>query len=138
MSQGHKQPPEPALFVDAADVYRHIPTGHFYERLAKLLELEFVYELTRPLYAEKIGRPSLDPVVFFKCMLAGFFEEHRRQSIIDGQRERSTTDQLNNRFDAGSESGSTFYPQRYSFGSKRNPWKNFRCSGERPFRNSCG
>jgi transposase len=74
MSQGHKQPPEPALFVGAADLYRHIPKGHFYERLAKLLDLEFVYELTRPLYADRIGRPSLDPVVFFKCMLAGFFE----------------------------------------------------------------
>jgi transposase len=74
MSQGHKPPPEPALFVGVADLYRHIPKGHFYERLAKVLDLEFVYELTRPLYAEKIGRPSLDPVVFFKCMLAGFFE----------------------------------------------------------------
>jgi transposase len=74
MSQGHKPPPEPALFVGATDLYRHIPKGHFYERLAKLLELEFVYSLTRPLYADKIGRPSLDPVVFFKCMLAGFFE----------------------------------------------------------------
>jgi len=74
MSQGHKQPPEPGLFVGVADLYRHIPKGHFYERLQKLLDLEFVYSLTRPLYAEKIGRPSLDPVVFFKCMLAGFFE----------------------------------------------------------------
>src|SRR5436305_747145 len=74
MGQGHKQPPEPALFVGTNDLYRHIPRGHFYERLQKLLGLEFVYSLTRPLYAEKIGRPSLDPVVFFKCMLAGFFE----------------------------------------------------------------
>jgi transposase len=74
MSQGYKQQPEPALFVGATELYRHIPKGHFYERLAKLLELRFVYELTRPLYADKIGRPSLDPVVFFKCMLAGFFE----------------------------------------------------------------
>jgi transposase len=74
MSQGHKQPPEPALFVGAADLYRHIPKGHFYERLSQLLDLEFVYELTRPLYADQVGRPSLDPVVFFKCMLAGFFE----------------------------------------------------------------
>src|SRR5436305_12474146 len=74
MGQGHKQPPEPALFVGTNNLYRHIPRGHFYERLAKLLDLEFVYSLTRPLYAEKIGRPSLDPVVFFKCMLVGFFE----------------------------------------------------------------
>jgi transposase len=74
MSQGHKHPAAPALFVGATELYRHIPKGHFYEQLAKLLDLGFIYELTRPLYAEKIGRPSLDPVVFFKCMLAGFFE----------------------------------------------------------------
>ena len=74
MSQGHKQPPEPTLFIEATDLYRHIPKGHFYERLAQILDLSFVYELTRPLYAPKLGRPSLDPVVFFKCMLAGFFE----------------------------------------------------------------
>jgi transposase len=74
MSQGRKEPPEPTLFVEAAHVYGHIPKSHFYERLARTLDLEFVYELTRPLYAEKQGRPSLDPVIFFKCMLVGFFE----------------------------------------------------------------
>jgi transposase len=74
MSQGHKPPPEPALFIEALDLYRHIPQGHFYERLAQLLDLEFVYRLTAPLYAARLGRPSLDPVVFFKCMLVGFFE----------------------------------------------------------------
>jgi transposase len=74
MSQGHKQPPELTLWVETTDLYRHIPQGHFYERLAQILDLSFVYELTRPLYAPKLGRPSLDPVVFFKCMLAGFFE----------------------------------------------------------------
>jgi len=74
MSQGHKQQPEPALFVEATDLYRHIPQGHFYERLAQVLDLGFVYPLTAPLYAVRLGRPSLDPVVFFKCMLVGFFE----------------------------------------------------------------
>jgi transposase len=74
MSQGYKQPPEPALFVEAVDLYRHIPQGHFYERLVQVLDLSFVYRLTAPLYAARIGRPSLDPVVFFKCMLIGFFE----------------------------------------------------------------
>jgi transposase len=74
MSQGHKQRPEPALFIEAVDLYRHIPQGHFYERLAQLLDLGFVYRLTAPLYAPRLGRPSLDPVVFFKCMLVGFFE----------------------------------------------------------------
>lgn len=74
MSQGKKQKPEPTLFVLTGEVYDHIPKAHFYEQLDRLLDLSFVYELTRPLYARKMGRPSLDPVVFFKCMLVGFFE----------------------------------------------------------------
>ena len=62
------------MFVEATAIYRHIPQGHFYERLASLLDLSFIAELTRPLYADQLGRPSLDPVVFFQCMLIGFFE----------------------------------------------------------------
>lgn len=74
MSQGHKLRPEPTLFIEATAIYRHIPQGHFYERLAQLLDLSFIAELTQPLYAPQLGRPSLDPVVFFQCMLIGFFE----------------------------------------------------------------
>jgi transposase len=74
MSQGHKRPPEPTLFIEATNLYRHIPQSHFYERLARLLDLSFIYDLTQPLYAAQLGRPSLDPVVFFQCMLIGFFE----------------------------------------------------------------
>src|SRR5256712_6199200 len=60
--------------MQSADLYRHIPHGLFYERLGQVLDLDFVYALTQLLYAPKMGRPSLDPVVFFKCMLIGFFE----------------------------------------------------------------
>jgi transposase len=74
MSQGHKRAPEPTLFVETTDLYRHIPQGHFYERLAQVLDLSFIPALTAPLYADKLGRPSLDPVVFFQCLLIGFFE----------------------------------------------------------------
>ncbi len=42
MSQGHKQSPEPTLFIEATGLYRHIPKGHFYERLAQVLDLSFV------------------------------------------------------------------------------------------------
>lgn len=74
MSQGTKRIAEPSLFIPSGDPYAHIPKRHFYERLDALIELSFVRELTAPLYAEKLGRPSLDPVVFFKCMLVAFFE----------------------------------------------------------------
>ena len=74
MSQGRKRKPDPALFIAGDELYRHIPRDHFYSRLEKVLDLEFIYELTQPLYAEQKGRPSLDPVVFFKITLIGFFE----------------------------------------------------------------
>ena len=76
MSQGRKDPPEPSLFlyVDDERLHAHIPKRHFYEQLAEIVDLDFVRELTAPLYADPMGRPSLDPVVFFKAMLVGFFE----------------------------------------------------------------
>lgn len=74
MSQGKKHIAPPSLFIPSGDPYAHIPKRHFYERLDTAIDLAFVREVTTPLYAEKMGRPSLDPVVFFKCMLVAFFE----------------------------------------------------------------
>ena len=74
MSQGRKEKPEPMLWIPTSEVYAHISRDHFYEQLGMVLSFDFIYELTKPLYADGIGRPSLDPIVFFKCMLIGFFE----------------------------------------------------------------
>jgi hypothetical protein len=51
-----------------------VPEDHFYRRLEARLDLSFVRELVGPLYAGG-GRPSVDPVVFFKklsreCLLS--------------------------------------------------------------------
>ena len=45
-----------------------VPADHFYRRLEADLDLSFVRELVHPLYAGG-GRPSVDPVVFFKLQL---------------------------------------------------------------------
>ena len=45
-----------------------VPRGHFYRHLEATLDLSFVREWTRELYADR-GRPSIDPVVFFKLQL---------------------------------------------------------------------
>jgi len=42
-----------------------IPRDHFYRHLEATLDLGFVREWARELYADR-GRPSIDPVVFFK------------------------------------------------------------------------
>src|SRR5215208_1775132 len=55
-----------------------VPEDHFYRRLETRLDLSFVRELVAPLYA-KGGRPSVDPVVFFKLQLVMFFEGLRSE-----------------------------------------------------------
>jgi transposase len=55
-----------------------VPANHFYRHLDATLDLTFVREWVRDLYAER-GRPSIDPVVFFKLQLIMFFEGLRSE-----------------------------------------------------------
>jgi transposase len=55
-----------------------VPQDHFYRHLEATLDLSFVRDWTRELYAER-GRPSIDPVVFFKLQLIMFFEGIRSE-----------------------------------------------------------
>src|SRR5690242_10343728 len=55
-----------------------VPADNFYRHLEAQLDLSFVREWTRALYAER-GRPSIDPVVFFKLQLVMFFEGLRSE-----------------------------------------------------------
>jgi transposase len=55
-----------------------VPTDHFYRCLDAKLDLAFVREWVRALYADR-GRPSIDPVVFFKLQLILFFEGLRSE-----------------------------------------------------------
>ena len=55
-----------------------VPPDHFYRHLEAALDMSFVRNLVRETYAD-IGRPSLDPVVFFKLQLVMFFEGLRSE-----------------------------------------------------------
>jgi transposase len=55
-----------------------VPSDHFYRHLERSLDLSFVRDLVRHAYAER-GRPSIDPVVFFKLQLILFFEGLRSE-----------------------------------------------------------
>src|SRR3954447_24030895 len=50
-----------------------IPPDHFYRHLERTLDLGFVRDLVREAYADS-GRPSIDPVIYFKLQLILFFE----------------------------------------------------------------
>src|SRR5215204_4458454 len=58
-----------------------VPASCFYRHLETKLDLSFVREWTRELYAER-GRPSIDPVVFFKLQLVMFFEGIRSERLL--------------------------------------------------------
>jgi transposase len=55
-----------------------VPPDHFYRRLERTIDLGFVRDLVRDAYADS-GRPSIDPVVFFKLQLILFFEDLRSE-----------------------------------------------------------
>jgi len=55
-----------------------VPANHFYRRLDRVLDLAFVRDLVADRYAHS-GRPSVDPVVFFKLQLVMLFEGIRSE-----------------------------------------------------------
>ncbi len=55
-----------------------VPQDHFYRYLHRALDLSFVRDLAADCYASG-GRPSIDPIVFFKLHLLMFFEGVRSE-----------------------------------------------------------
>src|SRR5262249_32280315 len=61
---------DPPIAVSLEDL---VPQHHFSRHLEATLDLSFVRDWARELYAER-GRSSIDPVVFFKLQLVMFSE----------------------------------------------------------------
>ena len=55
-----------------------MPKDHFYRHLEAKLDLSFVRDLVANCYVPR-GRPSIDPVVYFKLQLIMFFEDIRSE-----------------------------------------------------------
>ncbi len=85
----------PAISLEAL-----VPPGHFYRELERALDLAFVRDLVRDCYADR-GRPSVDPVVFFKLQLVLFFEGLRSER----QLMRVVADRLSLRWYVGYDLG---------------------------------
>ena len=68
-----------------------VPIDNFYRRLEARLDLSFVRDLVRDCYASS-GRPSVDPVVFFKLQLVMFFEDIRSERrLMDAVSDRPSS-----------------------------------------------
>ena len=55
-----------------------VPEDNLYRQVERSLDLSFVRDLANEFYSS-IGRPSVDPVVFFKLQLIAFFEGIRSE-----------------------------------------------------------
>jgi len=73
-------PPKPRRLNEPITVSLEdlVPADNFYRHLEDKLDPSFVREWVQELYAER-GRPSIDPVVFFKLQLVMFFEGIRSE-----------------------------------------------------------
>jgi transposase len=83
--------------LPAVTLEQLIPADHFYRYVDRVLDLSFVRALVRQTYAADAGRPSIDPVVFFKLQLVMFFEGIRSER----QLLRLATDRLSVRWYLG-------------------------------------
>src|SRR5712691_6915041 len=77
-----------------------VPQDHFYRHLERTLDLSFVREFVQQTYAGG-GRPSIDPVVFFKLQLVMFFEDIRSERLLM----RHAADRLSVRWYVGYDLG---------------------------------
>jgi transposase len=59
-----------------------VPADNFYRHVERTLDLSFVRALTQHTYSA-LGRPSIDPVVFFKLQLVLFFEGMRSERQLE-------------------------------------------------------
>ncbi len=84
------------LPVPAVSLEERVPADHFYRHLDRVLDLAFVRELVRDCYAVA-GRPSVDPVVFFKLQLVLFFAGVRSERLLM----RTVADRLSVRWYVG-------------------------------------
>jgi transposase len=67
--------------VNALSLDELVPADHFYRTLERVLDLSFVRDLVQGCYAP-CGRPSVDPIVFFKLQLVMFFEGVRSERLL--------------------------------------------------------
>ena len=59
---------QPELFSQI-DYGQLIPPNHLLRKIDGVLDLNFLSELTKPLYSEEVGRPSVAPDIFIRMVL---------------------------------------------------------------------
>jgi transposase len=74
MAMGAVKGQESTLQVAIVCLDELVPEECRYRKLDRLVDWSFVREVAAPYYAEEVGRPSIDPVVLVKLVVAGALE----------------------------------------------------------------
>src|SRR3954452_18519194 len=74
MAMGQVKGQAATLQVEMVCLDELIPEDDRDRKLDRLVEWSFVRELAASYYAEDVGRPSIDPIVLVKLMVAGALE----------------------------------------------------------------
>jgi transposase len=75
VAMGEARTKEPARQIAMVCLDELVPADDRYRRIDELVgDWGFVREAARPYYAESVGRPSIDPIVLLKLMVAGALE----------------------------------------------------------------
>src|SRR5438034_7104127 len=74
MAMGQVKGQAATLQVEMVCLDELIPEDDRYRKLDRLVDWSFVRELAARYYAQDVGRPSIDPIVLVKLMVAGALE----------------------------------------------------------------
>ncbi len=74
MAMGAVKDKAATLQVEMVCLDELVPADDRYRCLDELVDWSFVREAAAPYYADEVGRPSIDPIVLVKLMLAGALE----------------------------------------------------------------
>lgn len=74
MAMGAVRGQAATLQVEMVCLDELVPEDDRYRKLDRLIDWSFVRELAAPCYADDVGRPSIDPIVLVKLMVAGALE----------------------------------------------------------------
>ena len=74
MAMGAVKGQEATLQVAMVCLDELVPEDCRYRKLDRLVDWSFVREAASPYYADEVGRPSIDPIVLVKLMVAAALE----------------------------------------------------------------
>lgn len=75
--------PNPQLDYELVCIEHMVEPNHFLRHVEKYIDFDFILDKVRHLYSESNGRPSLDPIVFFKMLLIGYLYNIRSERELE-------------------------------------------------------